>query len=197
MNKQRGFTLIEVMIVLGILGAIVVFGAPRLFKKDNNIKAVTRHFLVLSKEIRNKARLSNSTYRLVFQLDEKSNTYWVEKSSGPRLIDPDWEEKEKERKEREDKENPTPPPFQMDKSLTKKEQTLPGDLRFQAVETINSKNPLTSGTAYIYFFPEGLVEAATVQITAGPNNVMTLIFNPLTGQADVVQKAQSLKEIKR
>ncbi|MNL22982.1 hypothetical protein D3C87_1443480 [compost metagenome] len=85
----------------------------------------------------------------------------------------------------------------MDKSLTKKEQTLPGDLRFQAVETINSKTALTSGTAYIYFFPEGLVEAATVQITAGPNNVMTLIFNPLTGQADVVQKAQSLKEIKR
>ena len=185
------------MIVLGILGALVVFGAPRLFKKDTNIKAVTRHFLVLSKEIRNKARLSNSTYRLVIQMDDKANTYWVEKSSGPKLIDPDFAEKEKERKEREDKENPTPPMFQMDKSLTKKEQTLPGDIRFLAVETINSKEVMTSGTAYIHFFPEGLVEAATVQISASPTNIMTLIFNPLTGQADIVQKAQSLKDIKR
>jgi general secretion pathway protein H len=197
MNKQRGFTLIEVMIVLAILGAMVVFGAPRLMKKDNNIKAVTRHFLVLSKEIRNKARLSNSTYRLVINLDEKSNTYWVEKATGAKLLDPDEAAKEKERKEHEDKEHPAPPMFTMDKSLTKKQETLPGEIRFTSVETINSKEAMTSGLAYVYFFPEGFVEASTVQITNGPKNVFTLIFNPLTGQADIVPKAQSLKDIQR
>ncbi len=196
--NRRGFTLIEVMIVLALVGALIAYGAPRMFKKQNNIKSVARHFLVLSREIRNKARLSNSTYRLVIQMETNSEKYWVEKASGPMAIDLEAAEKEREESKSNSKKEDAPPPlFQIDKSLSKKPQALPDGLRFAQVETVNTKAPLSSGTAYIHFFPEGFVEAAAIQITDGNKLTWTLVFNPLTGQADIIEKAQSLKDIQR
>ncbi|MGZ3771423.1 MAG: pilus assembly FimT family protein [Bdellovibrio sp.] len=193
LSKQRGFTLIEIMVVLGIVAALITVAAPRLINKDVNIKSVARNIAVLSKEIRNKARLTNSTYRLAIDMDSKEAKYWIEKANGPQAIDPQAYEKEKEK----DKDEKAPPLFQMDKSLIKKEKTLPGKLRFGSVETINMKSPMTSGTAYVHFFPEGFVEAAAIQITDGNKLTWTLVFNPLTGQADIVDKAQSLKDAQR
>ncbi len=95
---QKGFTLIEIMIVLGIVAALVGIIAPRMIKKDANIKSVARHFIVLSKEIRNKARLTNSTYRLVIDMDSKEAKYWVERANGPQAVDPEAYEKKRERK---------------------------------------------------------------------------------------------------
>lgn len=192
-NNNRGFTLIEVMIVLALLAALITFAAPRVFRTQNNIKAVSRNFIVLSREVRNKARLSNSTYRIVLKITDEESTYWVERASGPRTIDPE----EAEREQEEDAENTAPPVFQIDKSLIKKEKALPGDLRFASIETVNMDRPVTSGTAYIHFFPEGFVEAAAIQITNGKRLTWTLVFNPVTGQADIIEEAKSLKDLQR
>ncbi len=191
--KQRGFTLIEVMIVLALLAALIAFGAPRLFRKENNIKSVARHFIVMSREIRNKARLNNSTYRLAISMEDNNEKYWVEMAGGFHAIDPDAAEQEKNN----DKDEDAPPPlFKPDKSVIK-ERTMPTGLRISSVETLSMKAPQTSGIAYVYFFPEGFVEAAAIQVTNGTNLTWTLVFNPLTGQADVIEKAQSLKDIQR
>lgn len=193
MSSQRGFTLIEIMIVLAIMAALITVGAPRLLKNnEGNIKAVARNFIVLSKELRNKARLTNSTYRLAISMEADEPKYWVERANGPQPVDPESYEKEKETGE-----DAPPPLFQIDKSLLKKEKELPGGLRFASVETVNMKSPMTSGIAYIHFFPEGFVEASAVQITNGNNLTWTLVFNPLTGQADIIEKASSLKDVQR
>lgn len=192
--SQRGFTLIEIMIVLAIIASLITLVAPRMIRKDGNIKSVAREFIVLSKEVRNKARMTGSTFRLVIDLDDKGNKYWVEKANGPQPVDPEGYEKAKDKED--DKEGP-PPLFQLDKSVIKKEKTLPDGLRFGSVETTNMKAPMTSGIAYVHFFGEGFVEAAAVQITNGNNLTWTLVFNPLTGQADIIEKAQSLKDIQR
>ena len=184
------------MIVLAIIGAIMVVAAPRLIRKDPNIRNATRKFLVLSKETRTKARLTNSTYRLAIKIDDQEPSYWVERASGPQTVDPEAYEKEKEAAK--DKPEDAPPPkFQIDKSITRKEQELHSGLRFASVETINMKAPITSGMAYIHYFPEGFIEAAALQITDGKKLTWTLVFNPLTGQADIVEKAQSLKDLQR
>lgn len=182
------------MIVLAIVAGLITVAAPRLMKKDGNIKPVARKFIVLSKEVRNKARLANSTYRLAIDMDSKEGKYWIERANGPQPVDPKAYEKAKETKDREDQ---PPPLFQMDKSLFKKEQTLPKGLRFGSVETVNMTSPMTSGIAYVHFFPEGFVEAAAIQITDGNKLTWTLVFNPLTGQADIIEKAQSLKDTQR
>ncbi|WP_413587294.1 Tfp pilus assembly protein FimT/FimU [Bdellovibrio sp. HCB274] len=197
--NRRGFTLIEVMIVLAIIGGLVVIGAPRLFKTQSNIRATTRQFMALTKDIRNKARIYNSTYRLVINIDgKKAGTYWVERANGPMPIDPEAAEKERERQSSSFKDEDAPPPkYAMDTSVLKKEAELPGAFKFVQVETVSSKDPITSGTAYIHFFPEGFVEASAIQISGGNNLIWTLVFNPLTGQADIIEKAQSLKGIQR
>jgi general secretion pathway protein H len=81
-NNKKGFTLVEILIVLGIMGAIIALGLGRIRKKDNDIKKVAREFYILGKEVRNKARLKNSTFRLVFQLDEGQQKYWLESAQG-------------------------------------------------------------------------------------------------------------------
>jgi len=195
---KKGFTLIEVMIVLAILGAMIVVGAPRLFHKENNIKSIARHFIVLSREIRNKARLNNSTYRLAIRMEPNKETYWVERANGPQMIDPAKAEEDEKNKDKYDKDHPPPPPpFQIDKSLTKKETPLTGEMHFTSVETAGMKAPVTEGVAYIHFFAEGFVEAAALQISVGKKLTWTLVFNPLTGQADIVEKAQALKDVQR
>lgn len=197
MNK-RGFTLIEVMIVIAIIAGLIAVGAPRLLKKDSNSKAVIRQLVVLVKEIRNQAKLFNSTYRLVIRIEPGHESYWVEKSNGPALIDKEKLVEEYEGKNKnDDKDKEAPPPlFQIDKRLSKKEKTLPSNLHFAQVETINMSQPITSGLAYIHFFPEGLLEASAIQITDN-KNTWTLVFNPLTGQADIVEKPVNLKDISR
>ena len=71
---------------------------------------------------------------------------------------------------------------------------LPSSLRFKSVETQGAERPVTSGMAYIHFSPEGLVEKSIVQITDGKDLTWSLIFNPITGQAEVVPKAMTLKD---
>jgi general secretion pathway protein H len=193
--NRRGFTLIEVMIVIAIIVGLIAVGAPRLLKKDANMKATARQIAVLVKEIRNRAKLFNSTYRLVIRIEKGDQSYWVEKGNGPQMVDPEKIAKEREEKDKKD-ENAPPPLFTIDKSLTKKEKALPDRLAFAQVETMNMSQPVTEGIAYIHFFPQGMMEASAIQLT-DKKNTWTLVFNPLTGQADIVEKAVNLKDLSR
>lgn len=193
MRSNRGFTLIEVMIVLAIIAGIMALGAPRLFKKNTNIKSQARKIMVLVKETRTKARLNNSTYRLAIDMSDEANKYWVERGSGPIKVDP---EAYKEKSSFEKDEAPKSP-YEIDKSLTKKEQKLEKGLKFGSLETDNMESPIKDGLAYIHFFPQGFIEGSALQITDGKNLTWTLVFNPLTGQADIIEKETTLKDIDR
>ena len=71
---------------------------------------------------------------------------------------------------------------------------LPSGLFFGSIETESTEKPLTDGLAYIYFSPEGLVERSAIQITNKEKLIWTILFNPLTGHADIFERAVSLKE---
>ncbi len=194
--KKNGFTLIEVMIVIAIIAGLIAVGAPRLLKKDANMKTTARQLAVLVKEIRNRAKLFNSTYRLVIRMEKGSESYWVKKGNGPQMVDPEQIAKELEDRNKPKEEGAPPPLFTMDKALSKKERALPSTMSFVQVETMNMSQPLSSGVAYIHFFPQGMMEASAIQITDN-KNTWTLVFNPLTGQADIIEKAVNLKDLSR
>ncbi len=193
MNSKRGFTLLEVMLVLGIVSGLILLGLPRLQGQKNKIKQVVRQVATLSREIRNHARLKRMTYRVAFRIDEKKSAYWIESASGNVLI-PSEATLEKMQK-LDEKERPANPFQKTDKPI-KGEKELPSGIKFKSVETPSHKEPMTSGIAYVYYSPEGLVEKAVIQIANENNATWSLIFNPLTGQADIVDKPVELKDLK-
>lgn len=180
------------MIVLGILGFMIAFGLPRFKNQKNNIKTVARQMASLSREVRNQARLKRMTFRIAFRLGDKP-AYWVESAAGNVLI-PSETTLEK-LKSLDEKERP-PSPFQKVTTLVKKEKELPTGLTIASVETPSMREPATGGMAYIYYTPEGLVERGVIQIASRSGGVTwTLIFNPITGHADTVEKPIQLKDL--
>ncbi len=186
-NNRKGFTLVEILIVLGIMGAIIALGLGRIRKKDNDIKKVAREFYILGKEVRNKARLKNSTFRLVLQLGDGDKKYWLESAQG---FQGRVDEEEVSKLREEDR---PPELFQKDDSLFKTEKKLPDGLWFKSLESVDQE-PLTTGTGYIYFYANGFVEASALQITDKKRINWTIIYHPLTGQADIIPEEKNLKD---
>jgi len=79
--SNKGFTLLEMLIVIALLAGIVGIAVPRIRKNNTNAKAVVREITVLSKEVHNFAQLKNATYRIVFNMTPDIDTYYVEASN--------------------------------------------------------------------------------------------------------------------
>jgi len=202
LKNNKGFSLLEIVIVLSIMGAIIGIALPRLTDKKIDIRKVLREFGTAGKDLKSRAKLNGTTYRLAFQLDPaNAQSWWVEKSSQATLIDKKKLEKERELlKEVQAKgsaETKTPPAFQPDQSIFKKKQVLPAGFRFVQIESGTQDLILTEGTAYIHFFPQGLIESSAIQIEDPKKNIWTLVYNPITGHMDIISEAKILKDLAR
>ena len=198
LQREKGFTLFEIMIVLGILGAILAVGLPRFNARRTNVKTVSHDIALITREIRNQARIKGRTYRLVFHMTKnpkEAESYWVESAEGA-VMPPSKETLEKQKSPFES-DKPKKMGFQKDDRILKKDRDLPPEVFIGSVETERSEEPVTEGDGQIYFSPEGLVEKSAIQITNRKGSTWTLIINPLTGHADVVEKAIALKDASR
>ncbi len=205
LKSQDGFTLIEVMVVLGIIAAMTAMIIPRMTNKNGQMKAAVRHLGVLAKETHIHSKLYGNTYRIVIDLGAGENadkdepqSYWVEQSSTPYLLPEDRESIFKPKDEDEDEEETAKrPAFEPATRLMKEKKQLPGSLRFSQVEIAGLARPITSGLAYIHFFPQGRVEEAVIQLSIGEDLNWSLTLHPLTGKADIITKKISLKDINK
>lgn len=198
LKNKKGFSLLEIAVVLSIIGAIIAIAAPRLFDKKADTRRVFRDFIIAGKDLKSRAKLSGSTYRLAFDLTEKQQSWWVEKSTKVVLVDKAKLEKEREEAKNPDKNAPKPPPdFQADTSIFKKKQTLPSGYKFKHIESGSLDLTITDGLGYIHFFPQGLIETSAIQIEDPKGTIWTLVYNPLTGRSDVIPEAKLLKELAR
>jgi len=193
---QHGFTMVEIMIVLVILVAIVGIGVPRLIGRGREIRAAIQKIAVLSRELHHLARLKHSTYRLVIQLGaEQSSSYWVESASTPVLL-PSQDDIDKLSTVDEEGKKADPQGFTRDDQLLKGQINLKNGLHFKDVEFGSRNTVITSGLAYIHYFPQGLVEEAIIHFEHEDGLKWSVAIHPLTGHADIVGQHISFKDLR-
>lgn len=210
-NGQRGFTLLEVMVVMAIIAGLLTVIVPRISNQNNKMKAAVRRLTVLSKQLHATARLQGASYRIVFDLKERPDdeqTYWIEKSNSSVLLPADksilvdaQNEQAKEEAEREGPKNPSTEGFTPDGGILEGKQKLPPGLRFKSIEVVGLDRPIETGLAYIHYHKQGLVEEAAIHIKYGEADEdgleWTIAIHPLTGRADIITEDVSLREVRQ
>jgi prepilin-type N-terminal cleavage/methylation domain-containing protein len=194
LNRKNGFTLLEILIVLAVLGAMLAF-LPKFKNPKDNIKGVTRRLINTIKEARYAAKIKGATYRIAFSMGEGADSYWIESASGSVLIKSEKSEKDDAYKIKTDEDTPKSPFQKATLPGIKEDSKLPSGLFFVQVETASRSEPVKNGTAYIYISPEGMIEKSAIQIGNERNLVWTLVFTTVTGHADIIEEAKSIKDL--
>jgi general secretion pathway protein H len=207
---QRGLTLVEMLVVLLIVTLLlagVVMGSGQLAGAKLKKSATTLSGLARVAYVR--ATVTARSERIVFDLDE--STFWLEESEQPMLVqshdktgtggaDPVTAAERQAIAETERLiKGPQAPraPFKKVKpglyaasdNQGGSDQSLPFGIKFRSVQTGHDEDARTKGRAYLYFWPGGLTERASIVLSKGSSlanaDAMTLLVAPLTGVATV------------
>lgn len=177
-SANSGFTLIEILLVLGIIGLIMSIGLPAIQTvTTQRINSTTRRLTGMVKTVRNDAILLNLVHRLVINLDDQQ--YWIEQQKTPGLLsDPTIEQ--------ENDDVPQRSPFVYADKYNEKPVDVPAGVRFDAVMT-EQFGLLKEGTVYIHFFPNGFVEQSILYLARASSDDIyySLVIRPTAGKVDI------------
>ncbi len=219
--RAGGLTLVEMLVVLAIVALLfagVVMGSGQLAGAKLSKGVTTLNGLIRVAYVR--ATVTDKSLRIVFDLDH--STFWLEESDQPMLV----QEKdatgtggadpmtvaEKAAIAEGDRiikgpQVPRPHFHAVKPSLytagdekgTGVERSLPRGVTFRQVETPHDEAARTKGRAYLYFWPGGMTERASIVLRKGTstedNDAMTLLVSPLTGKVTVKSGRVSLPTI--
>lgn len=207
--RARGLTLIEITIALAIAALLVAVAIPA-------VASITRAQLrqksgQLASGVRalyGQSAISGKSCRLAIDLDERS--YQAECAKGSVRLGAELERSRNGAREpsrtdellaragndrgalsAEDRERialAEKGAFAPSKEIPK--TTLGSAVRFQKVWVSHQEEPYTAGTAYLYFWPTGQTEGASIQLAQG-DDLYTLLVSPLTGRVRIVAGAAS------
>jgi general secretion pathway protein H len=205
-GQERGVTLIEVLIVLAVV--TVVTGLTMLGSGVADSARLRRSSVLIASAVRvayGHANATSKVVRLVFNFDER--TVGIEESSGQLWLDKNERAggaqaaTQAERKAMDEADAVVKGPraprpsfrpvkafgFSVDKGLIGK--PLERNIRFLQIETAHQDLPQTADQAYLYFWPGGQTERASIQLSVGGStfdaDVVTILISPLTGKADI------------
>jgi prepilin-type N-terminal cleavage/methylation domain-containing protein len=155
---SRGFTLIEIMVVIVILGVMIALVAPRLGEiGEANLKRSARHLTGMIHFLRDEAQAKKTVYRL--QFDIQDGHYWVEALT---LLD--------------DKAGE----YRKVSQVIAGEGSLSGNTKFRDIAV-----PGHPDEPFMLFTPDGWVEHALIHLRDGSDRDFTLLVMPLTGKTEL------------
>jgi general secretion pathway protein H len=207
--RARGLTLIEVLVVMAIIailmGAIVVgsgqVASARMRHSSTMIAGAIRVGFA-------RASATSKSIRLVMDFTE--NEIWLEEGDQPMLVQSKdtsgtggaaaatTAEKQALEEGARIVKGPTPPRASFHEidamglaasTPGKGHKPLERGIKFREVQIQHDDKPRTEGRAYLYFWPGGQTERASIQLKVGDDkeekDALTILVAPLTGKATV------------
>lgn len=157
---RKGYTLIELVVVIALLGLMLVFTMPRLRDSllTNDLKASTRRIIALVKEVRNTAGREYKNYLL--HIDIGQNRLWY----GPEGM------------------NDTEEVVAAERAVY-----LPEDVRIQDVR-LWSQGKKALDEAVLRFSKKGYVEQTLIHLEARDGRQVSLLLTPFLGKIKTYDK---------
>jgi general secretion pathway protein H len=205
-RRERGVTLVEVLIVLAIVGATTGLAIMGSGVADG--ARLRRSAVMIASAIRvayGHANATSRSVRLVFNFEQR--TVAIEESSTQLTLAKDERtggaqaatERERRAMEEADailKGPRAPRPafrpvkafgFSAEKGTNGK--ALERNIRFSQIETGHQDVAVDADQAYLYFWPGGQTERASIQLSIGGStrdgDLVSIVVSPLTGKADI------------
>ncbi len=162
---ERGFTLIELCVVIALIGTMLFIAAPRIHDAvyKDSLRQTVRHIVSKSRELRSDAVRDNVDYVLHFDMDK--GRFWYEASDMTA-------EKRKE--------------------MEGKFYQLPQSVKIQEV-SIMGGGKKTEGDATVKFFRRGYTQPAVLYLSQN-ERVYTIVYNPFSGTASTYDKMIKIDE---
>ena len=201
--RARGMTLLEIGIALAIVAGLIALAVP-------SISSVARVQLrqragQLAGGVRSlygASAMAGRSCRLVMDLD--ASAYWSECAQGAVRLAADGERARGGAREASREEELLATVAQRGDAISDEERTraelarksafaptndiprtaLGGSVRFAAVWISHQPERYLAGKAFLYFWPSGLTETASIQLAQG-DDVNTLLVEPLTGKVRI------------
>ena len=158
-NKRSGFTLVELVVVLFLIGLFSALTLPMLtgFGADNlNLSA--RRIALTVKYLFNEAALSGRVYRLSYDLDRETYLAKEQKADGDLV------------------------PV----AGVGAERHLEGKVRFEDI-TVAGSGTTNAGTVTVDIHPEGWLPETTIHLKDDKGRQLTLHILPYTGTTEVYE----------
>ena len=197
--KASGLTLFEIIVAMALVGLIMgltIGGMGRLLEWD--MKKASNRLVSTMRYLYNKSATEGMFIRLVLDLDE--HVYWVEATMDPFVVSRGEgglgaTEEETETKtlkgawEEEGEVQKLKPPkakFGQVDSFLLKPTKLPSSVFFKDVYVEHRPNPAEAGKVSIFFFPNGYVEEAVINLRDEDDEVhYSLTTNPISGRVQI------------
>jgi general secretion pathway protein H len=194
LGQSRGYTLIELLIVIAILGMLAAAAVPAMNAVTGaNARAAAGELAAAARYLFDTAALRHQTCRLALDLDHA--TWWPEctearggnaaGASATAAADDDTADRFPDERDAERRKLLAQSRFGAFKDRLAGKRALPGSARLADVWAEHLRDPATRGMAYVYFYPSGRAEAARIALADG-DNVYSVVTQPFTPRARVV-----------
>ena len=157
---KRGYTLIELIVVLVLIGMMLTLAAPRLRNAllTDDLKGSARKMIGIINNLRNEAIREQRDYSLNFDLD--ANRFWISYRS---MTDEE-------------------------RAVASEEgSNLPPDVRIHDV-WIKGAGKMVRGAARIRFTRRGYTQKSAIHLSSKDGRELTLVLSPFLGKVKVINK---------
>ena len=191
--RQRGFTLIELMVVIAVVAVISAAAVPALRGVTGaNARQSAGELAGSLRYLFDTAALRHVTCRLA--IDVEAHAFWPEcapravtlsREEQPSRVARELEERFPDERDADRRRLMARTRFGAFEDRLAQRRVLPGDAAFGAIHVEGRSQAITEGVAYVHFFPGGQAQRAFIPVVDG-DLIYTVVLEPFTGRARVV-----------